>query len=217
MSYFRELKGLGPTLGSAGSIPVDVNEAVGRLMTREDKLSCFGCHATDAVSGRQITLEKLKPGVQCNHCHHDARNAPGGDGAKWLPAGGGNRKREVKRVICRANIGFLRTVSPDLGRTGCATESQAIANVRFQPYRLAGSKCYDADDARISCLACHDPHHELSAETTDYDPKCQACHGGGKPGAKVCPVSKSRCASCHMPKLELREHTISSPTTEFAS
>jgi hypothetical protein len=61
----------------------------------------------------------------------------------------------------------------------------------FIPYRVC------------RCLACHDPHHELSTETTDCDPKCQACHGGGKPGAKACPVSKSKCASCDMPKLEL--------------
>ena len=33
--------------------------------------------------------------------------------------------------------------------------------------------------------------------------KCQACHGGGKAGAKACPVSKSKCVSCHMPKIEL--------------
>ena len=71
VSYFRELQNLGPTLGSAASIPADLNEAVGRLMTREDKLGCFGCHSTDARSGRQLTLDKLKPGVQCSHCHEN--------------------------------------------------------------------------------------------------------------------------------------------------
>jgi len=37
----------------------------------------------------------------------------------------------------------------------------------------------------------------------DYDPKCQACHQQGKTGAKTCPVSKSKCVTCHMPKIEL--------------
>ena len=78
-----------------------------------------------------------------------------------------------------------------------------IGNVRFQPYRLAGSKCYDADDPRISCLACHDPHRELVNEISSYDNKCLACHGGGKAGAKRCPVAKAKCVSCHMPKTEL--------------
>ncbi len=35
---------------------------------------------------------------------------------------------------------------------------RGVNNVRFQPYRLANSKCYDAADRRIRCTACHDPH-----------------------------------------------------------
>ena len=89
----------------------------------------------------------------------------------------------------------------------------SIANIRFQPYRLTGSKCYDPDDARISCLACHNPHHDFKPQTVNFDKKCLACHAGGnashtkaaslKPGAKACPVAKEKCVSCHMPKLEL--------------
>lgn len=202
VSYFRELNGLGPTLGSAGSIPADLNAAVGRLMSREDKLSCFGCHATNATSGRQLTLEKLKPGVQCNHCHENAEMHL----AAMLLVGyepesetkssysSGLAAEQVSNFCGRCHRTWAEIVMEP---------NPSIANVRFQPYRLAGSKCYDADDPRISCLACHDPHHELSTESTDYDAKCQACHAGGKHGAKACPVSKSNCASCHMPKLEL--------------
>jgi hypothetical protein len=78
-----------------------------------------------------------------------------------------------------------------------------ITDIRFQPYRLTESKCYDADDVRISCLACHDPHREVLANSSDYDSKCHSCHGGGKPNAKACPMSSKNCPSCHMPKLEL--------------
>jgi predicted CXXCH cytochrome family protein len=84
-----------------------------------------------------------------------------------------------------------------------AQTNLGIAAIRFQPYRLAGSKCYDVDDPRISCLACHDPHREVNANLLDYDGKCLACHGGGKAGAKNCPVAKQGCVTCHMPKLEL--------------
>jgi nitrate reductase cytochrome c-type subunit len=89
----------------------------------------------------------------------------------------------------------------------------SIANIRFQPYRLTGSKCYDPDDARISCLACHNPHRDFGPQPVNFDPKCLACHGSsksavGKPAspktdAKACPVAKSNCVSCHMPKLDL--------------
>ena len=76
-----------------------------------------------------------------------------------------------------------------------------VQNVRFQPYRLANSKCYDATDKRIACTACHDPHRPLETSTVAYDSKCSACHQAGK--TKLCPVAKRDCASCHMPKIEL--------------
>src|SRR5215469_15872774 len=50
-----------------------------------------------------------------------------------------------------------------------------ITDIRFQPYRLTESKCYDADDARISCLACHDPHREVDSKAVDYNSNCQSC------------------------------------------
>ena len=59
VSWFRELEGLGPTMGSSGSIPADITAAAGRLMSGDDKRRCFGCHATHAVEGKQLTLEKL--------------------------------------------------------------------------------------------------------------------------------------------------------------
>ncbi len=84
-----------------------------------------------------------------------------------------------------------------------SSRTLGIANIRFQPYRLTNSKCYDSDDARIRCTACHDPHRKLDAVDADYDAKCQTCHGGGKAGAHSCKVSNSNCVSCHMPKLEM--------------
>jgi hypothetical protein len=202
VSYYRELQALGPTLGSANSAPASLSEALGRLMTLDDKLSCFGCHSSDAVSGHQFTPEKLTPGVTCNHCHADSdshllamlqssegsaaampKSMAGGLAAEKVSDFCGQCHRTWAEIAMQSNIG--------------------IGNVRFQPYRLAGSKCYDADDPRISCLACHNPHEELVSETSAYDTKCQVCHAGGKPGAKSCRIAKSNCASCHMPKTEL--------------
>jgi hypothetical protein len=202
VSYFRELGGLGPTLGSAGREPADIHEAAGRLMSRDDKLRCFGCHSTGAVSGRQLTLDQLSPGVSCWHCHEGADTHLA---AALLDS----YELEVPKELSK-----LHNLSADEAANFCgqchrtwaeiaAQPNPSIANVRFQPYRLTGSRCYDPDDTRISCLACHDPHHEVDTKPVDYDAKCMACHGGRKAGAKNCPVSKNKCASCHMPKLVL--------------
>lgn len=202
MSWFRELNGLGPTLGGGDSFPGDLNEAMGRLMSRDDKLACFGCHATHAREGSELTLDKMLPGVQCAHCHrsteaHLAAMMPG-SGKPAVPAG----LTDLADLSTEQTSNFCGQCH----RTWAEIAMQArpsIANVRFQPYRLTESKCYDPDDARISCLACHDPHRESKAEPAAYDAKCQACHGGGKAEAKACTVAKANCVTCHMPKIAL--------------
>ena len=217
VSYFREINGLGPTLGSVGHVPADLHEAVGRLMSRDDKLKCFGCHSTHAVSGRQLTLEQLIPGVQCAHCHDDA------DAHLAAVLVNGAADSDISTAASKLHGMPAEQAANFCGqchRTWAEIAAQgnpSIANIRFQPYRLTGSKCFDPDDPRISCLACHDPHHELSAQPVDYDSKCLACHPGGKangsgiklavsagkPGAKACPVAASNCSTCHMPKFDL--------------
>src|SRR5262249_17908385 len=78
-----------------------------------------------------------------------------------------------------------------------------LNTIRFAPYRLTLSRCYDLDDKRITCLSCHDPHEEVTQDQNHYDSKCLACHGGGKSEAHPCKVAKKDCVSCHMPKTEL--------------
>jgi hypothetical protein len=202
VSWFRELNGLGATLGGGNSLPANLNEAVGRLMSRDDKVKCFGCHATDAVQGTQLTLDKMTAGVQCAHCHQSVPEhlaaVTGHNGRAAVPPG----------------LAGLQDMSAEQASNFCGQchrtwaeiamqRNPSVANVRFQPYRLTESKCYDPDDARISCLACHNPHTEAKAVPVDYDAKCQACHGGGKPTAKACRVAQTNCVTCHMPKIDL--------------
>lgn len=202
VSYYRDLKDLAPTMGSEGSTPANINIAAGRLMTGEDKLLCFGCHATKARQGKELTLDKLLPGVQCVHCHESADTHLA---AMLLDS----YDLETPKNLLKLRNLSAEQVSNFCGQCHRTWEeivlqgNLGIGNIRFQPYRLTGSKCYDTDDPRISCLACHDPHHELSSQPLDYDAKCLACHGGGKPGAKACKLSKDKCVTCHMPKLEL--------------
>src|SRR5208282_2576142 len=69
VSYFRELNGLALTLGYAGTTPGDIIEAAGRMLSRDEKVRCFGCHATGATQGKQLQLDKMNPGVRCGRCH----------------------------------------------------------------------------------------------------------------------------------------------------
>src|SRR6266851_1593487 len=87
--------------------------------------------------------------------------------------------------------------------------NMGIATLRFQPYRLERSLCWgQKGDARITCVACHDPHQPLVRNLAAYDAKCLKCHAstGSSPSATLiagCTVGKKDCASCHMPKYEI--------------
>jgi Cytochrome c554 and c-prime len=199
VSYYRALNGLDLTMGAANLKPANIMDAAGRSMAKAEEGRCFGCHATNATEGTKVKLAGLIPGVQCERCH-------------------GPAEEHVKQIKLRhaqlTKMKDLRGMSAEDMSNFCgqchrtwdeiaSSGVLGIANIRFQPYRLTSSKCYDADDARIRCTACHDPHRELVREDAAYDTKCLACHGGGKPAAKFCRVAKENCVSCHMPKLEM--------------
>lgn len=203
VSWFRELKGLGPTLGNQNYVPTSLDDAAGRPISPDEKLRCMGCHSTDAVEGRKLTLQNLIPGVQCAHCHANLSAHVADE--EGLPAPAAESDGEAFRLK-NTSAQEVADFCGNCHRTWAeiaAENKPSIANVRFQPYRLTESQCFDPYDKRISCLACHDPHKQVDSKPTDYDPKCLACHGGRKTGAKSCPVSTARCVTCHMPKLEL--------------
>jgi hypothetical protein len=84
-----------------------------------------------------------------------------------------------------------------------------VFNVRFAPYRLENSMCWTQGDARITCVACHDPHKPLSHVVASYDANCLACHASSTTEKKsdnhpgpACPVATKNCVTCHMPKVE---------------
>jgi len=199
VSYFNEIEGLDVTLGAQGIKPESLEDAAGRRMALEDKLQCFGCHATNAREGQQLTLEKMSPGVQCEHCH--------GPAEKHLASVTGGDSNPVKmKPLTKMSTEEISEFCGQCHRTWEDVIAHGIFDIndiRFQPYRLTLSKCYEVDDPRISCLACHDPHHELDSNSDDYDSKCQACHQRGQAKARLCKISKNHCTSCHMPKLEL--------------
>lgn len=198
VSYFRAIDGLDITLGDQGVHPADLLEAAGRRLGQRELTLCFGCHSTNAVADSRLNLDTLIPGVQCEHCHgetqHHLEGLRTGDTKLFQMKDLRNMSAEETSHFC----GQCHRTWEQIAANGPHNSS----NVRFQPYRLTNSRCYDPDDARMRCTACHDPHREVDRSPADYDGKCQACHdSGGK--ARVCQVANKKCSSCHMPKIEL--------------
>ncbi len=201
VSYYPQIGGLDVTMGDGSIQPRTILEAFGRELSDFETRSCFECHATHAVDSGRLKLEAVTPGVQCERCH----------------AGADRHALEISQGKTASIPRKLGALSPEEMSNFCGqchrTWERVVRdrllgpiNVRFQPYRLANSKCYDGGDRRMSCATCHDPHHDVVRETAFYDSKCLACHSpsaAATASVKACPIAKSGCSSCHMPKVEI--------------
>lgn len=211
VSFYQSIKGLDLTMGvPAGSEPRTIEEALGRVMQSVDTKDCFGCHATAAVSEAKLQLDKMTPGITCEACH-----GPGADHVALAKTG------KLKTAADRQIFNPDSLSAYDLSQQYCGACHRSweqvslmglrgIGNVRFQPYRITYSPCYDPEDRRISCTACHNPHQPLSHDVASYDAKCLACHqttgtvtNATLTKAKACKTGKANCASCHMPRYEI--------------
>lgn len=198
VSYYQAPDGLDITIGDRPN-PTNLMDAAGRALGGAAVAQCFACHATDSVRQERLVEEDFVPGIQCEACHGPSANHTAGIGrgdagmAAMKPLRGMTAQQSAEFCgQCHRTWQYVAAHGPH--NTG---------NVRFQPYRLTLSKCFDADDRRIACTACHNPHQNVETAAARYDANCQACHAGGKAGAKTCKVSAGGCSSCHMPKIEV--------------
>ncbi len=206
MVLTRFLQGLDFTIVHPRAVPESLEFGLGRPMTMEAAQGCFSCHSTAAVSGAQLQLDHLMPGVTCEGCH-----GPGEKHIAAIKVGSRNLQifnpakleaDELSQEFCGAcHVSFEKALL--MPKQGGAN------NLRYQPYRIFNSRGHSGD-VRISCVGCHDPHDKLAEDQAFYDAKCLACHLTSRSQAKTparaapaCPVSKERCTTCHMPKIDL--------------
>lgn len=211
VSFFRDTQALDLTLGAPRDVPANLTEAFGRLMNSADTKDCFGCHAAAAVSAGQLQLDQLKPGVTCESCH-----GPGAEHvALFKPPAQVKGPRDL-RIFNPARLSPYELSQQFCGACHRSWEEimtqgqKGFGNVRFQPYRLHFSKCFDPEDARISCTACHDAHGSVETKLAAYDAQCLACHQSqgnrstsAKAQAPTCKTGTTNCAACHMPRIEI--------------
>jgi hypothetical protein len=217
VSYYTTIDGLDWTIGDVLNPAPSLEAAFGRDITGDEAKNCFSCHGTGAVLDGKLKLDHLTPGVACEACHGPGEmhvafaQSTGESGMIFNPKV--LNPDTLSQDFCGACHRSANTVGmmPDLGGS---------VNVRFQPYRLAGSRGHDTNDPNLACTACHDPHIDLSQQSPDADSKCTICHLRRSSTSssiaslseaqarvarppKACPVSNAECMSCHMPKVEI--------------
>jgi hypothetical protein len=181
LSFYKSLQALDLTTGHDASDPDDIKSAMGRWLDGDEARRCFGCHTTASNVGGHFDASHLTPGVQCESCH-----GPGAGHVAAMKAG--------KIEVGRAAIFNPKKLDPVASVDFCGAchrtwadvvlgeqKLRSVMNVRFQPYRLEDSKCWrnSQGDARLACVACHNPHEQLNQDAWSYDAKCLTCHSAG--------------------------------------
>lgn len=135
-------------------MPASLEEALGKALSATDARLCFSCHTTATVTKHELNPSHLIPGVTCESCH--------GPGAKHVAAmKSGKLENTLIFNPARLPAEDLVDFCGACHRTGLQVVVLGFRGpqtARFQPYRLTRSHCWDPTDARISCVACHDPH-----------------------------------------------------------
>jgi Cytochrome c554 and c-prime len=211
LSYFS---GHGGDFTPARAIkaPKDLAEAMARPIPDAEARRCFACHNTASTVAGVFDTKGLIPGITCEACH--------GPGRKHVEALEQKKLGPALDAILNpakldpaASVDFCGACHATFWDVKLAGE-EGIAALRSQPNRLESSKCWGAGDARITCVACHDPHVPLVREASAYDSRCLSCHlqaaaspaiaatpAKDHPG-RACPVARENCVTCHMPRYE---------------
>ena len=209
LSYFQQIQGLSFTTGHPQTEPTSLEEALGRPLGTDEAGTCFGCHATAALNGSQLQVERAIAGIACEGCH--------GPGQAHIAAMKAQRFKDPQ-ILDPGTLDadtlsqeFCGACHGSFDKAMLLPMQGGINNIRFQPYRILNSPGHKGD-RRISCLACHDPHDKVEHEAAFYDSKCLACHRSRLSDVKTsdrkapaCPVSTKQCVTCHMPKIEVPE------------
>lgn len=217
ISFFPALSSIGFTPSRALDDPQDVSEAMARPVGAEELRRCFACHSTGLTSKPIAEQSKLGNGIACEACHGPGAKHVAIETAEKMQSGettgsaGADFLFDPRKLLPADSVDFCGSCHAtwwDVEMSGV----KGVSSVRSQAYRLENSKCWGIGDARITCVACHDPHGPLEKKSEAYDSKCLACHLNSRSQAvtashpgKACPVATSDCASCHMPKIEIPE------------
>jgi hypothetical protein len=208
LTYYPAHKRYAFTVDEPHDVPASLKAAVGRPLSKDTVRGCFDCHTTASTADGRFDPNQAIPGVTCEACH-----GPGADHVAAANAGlttqgttlilNPRRMKPVEAVdFCGSCHRTWWDVVLDAG--------QGKKSLRFQPYRIENSRCWGKGDARLSCVACHDPHKPLIRDAASYDDRCLSCHVSGKNAAPTadhpglaCPKSTKNCVTCHMPEYEV--------------
>jgi tetratricopeptide (TPR) repeat protein len=177
--------------------PEPKEEFLGKPLEQPDGLyRCLFCHTTNP----RAVLDGDGPeatdrAIGCERCH-----GPGGLHLKAVEA------KFTDLAIVNPALATAEAINKQLcGQCHALHERSANLNrndpalIRFPSTTLPWSRCATASGT-LSCVTCHEPHHNARTSTAAYESKCLDCHAPCGARAAACPVKPAQgCVACHMP------------------
>jgi hypothetical protein len=213
VSYFGTLKALEFTPGRRLTEPRDLEQAMARPVTGDEVVRCFACHTTGSTIDDKFERSRIIPGITCEACHGPGLNHAATHEMAYLQGQVWESGKEAGLIFDPGKLSPVDAVDFCGACHGTWWDVklgnlEGLANLRAQPYRLEKSRCWGKKgDARLTCVACHDPHKELVRDSASYDKNCLSCHlasVSSKPApdhpGPACKVATKNCTTCHMPK-----------------
>jgi hypothetical protein len=208
LTYYPETAVWDFTVDQPHSVPESFDKAGGRHLLDSEVRGCFNCHNTAATTSDHFDPEHSRPGITCEACH-----GPAADHIAAATSGLAEQgttlilnPRQLNPVDSVDFCGSCHRTWWDVTLSGAT----GLKSLRFPPYRIENSRCWGKGDARLTCVACHDPHKPLDRQAASYDQHCLSCHvnsAGAKPTADhpgaACRTAKKDCVSCHMPQYQV--------------
>jgi tetratricopeptide (TPR) repeat protein len=168
---------------------VSYEAVLGRVLGPQFEQKCLTCHGIP----RDKTGES---GIRCESCH-----GPGQ--AHLIAIARGNPKAGIVNPakltpdqsldLCgRCHSGFRKLAAPLPDEL--LISSQVVA--------LRNTECFKQSRTGLTCITCHNPHHDAKENDVAYTKACRNCHNLNSANhAEICPVNqRDGCIGCHMPK-----------------
>lgn len=203
------------TPGHREALEGSLLNALGRRLSRQESAQCFACHTTQMPGSGRLDIANAQPGVHCEACHGPSKDHVDAalEGKLDKTHGSVFDPGSLTPAKSIDFCGACHKTAMDVAMSGIP---QGVSGIRFQPYRLQKSRCWEkTQDERLTCVACHDPHEPLVRDVSFYDRKCLTCHSSGAGNAHpstqqtsvppVCPKATANCTHCHMPKYDVPE------------
>jgi predicted CXXCH cytochrome family protein len=182
--------------GFLKEVPVNYEDALGRVLSPTFEQRCLTCHGEPGTLGAG-----KQGGVRCESCHGPAS-------AHVNSVTAGNHGQQLVRPRTLDSGNSMDVCAQCHNGLTTATHSDPMPEdvlVSNQVAALRKTECFIQSAEKLTCTSCHNPHEDSATVAQTSVNVCLQCHSLSAPQhAAICPVNRTQgCVGCHMRTVDL--------------